>query len=90
MFPEDARFVDARAVLALIRLQQGLLDESVQHSRVVIRLDPENAKAHCNLAAALLGLGHRREAAEHYREALRLDPNIESAQIALEHVLKGE
>lgn len=40
-----------------------------------MRKVPTNARAHCNLAIALVGSGRLEEATAHYAESLRLEPN---------------
>ena len=84
--PEDGQ---VRNDLALALLIQGRVIEAQPHAAFAVRLAPDSATAHCNLGAALLGLGHKQQAATAYRRALELDPASEPARLALEFPLRG-
>ncbi len=51
------------------------------------RLDPQNAKAHYSVAAALANLGRLEDALPHVRHALKLDPQMALAHLGLGNVL---
>ena len=48
--------------------------------REAVRLAPELAQAHLQLARVLQTLGRRQEARKHFAEAYRLAPYLEQAQ----------
>ena len=52
-----------------------------------MRLKPDFAEAHCNMATALEHMGRIRGAEEHYDEALRIRPDYPEAQTSLAWLL---
>jgi protein O-mannosyl-transferase len=60
---------------------QGRLDESIQHYKEALRIDPRSDKAHNNLGLTLAAQGKQDEAVQHYEAALGLNPNNEAAHI---------
>jgi tetratricopeptide (TPR) repeat protein len=56
----------------------------------VIRLDPADALARCDLGSALRKLGRTTEAREAYEQALRLDPSLPEGHFNLALVLVDE
>lgn len=86
MKPEDP-LVRNELVSAL--LSQGRVVEALAHGKVAARLSPNSSDVHCNIGAALLGLGQKHEAASAYRRALELDPDSKTARLALEFPLRG-
>ncbi len=52
----------------------GRPQAALEHLQSAVRLQPDDADAHNNLAAALVSLGRTSEAVEHLREAVRLKP----------------
>ena len=71
---------------------QGRLEEAALCFRLVLRLSPDFAVAHCDLGDVLHAQGKLDEAAAHYREALRLTPDSDKAREKLERIkrLRGE
>jgi Flp pilus assembly protein TadD len=55
-------------------MEKGQMAEAVQEWRKALQLDPDDAKAHFNLAVALTGNGQEAQAVEEYRKACELDP----------------
>jgi len=68
----------------------GLVEEGIRNYREGIRLNPENASAHYNLANALSQKGLFDEAIKEYREAIRLDPDLTAARINLGIAFTGK
>jgi Flp pilus assembly protein TadD len=56
-------------------IEKGQMAEAVQEWRKVVQLDPDDAKAHFDLAVALTGSDQEREAVDEYRKACDLDPH---------------
>ncbi len=57
----------------------GDLEQAAIRYREAIRIDPDYAKAHHNLALVLVRQGDLEQAAEHLEEAIRIDPGYASA-----------
>lgn len=55
--------------------QNGLWREAAFRWERALRIDPDNARIHNNLAVAYEGLGRFQEALREYQEAIRLDPD---------------
>ena len=74
--------LDARSLMnwgnALTRLER--VNDAVDRYRAGLRLQPDYAHLHFNLALALEELRDRDGAVRHYREAARLDPTLPAAQ----------
>ena len=68
---------------------EGKWPEAVQHFREAVRLDPELAPAHYNLAEIRAYQGGLDEAIAHYRQALRIDPEFARAEYMLGVALAG-
>ena len=66
---------NAWELLASIYNQLGKIDKVEQACRELVRLQPQSARTHFNLALALQKAGKRREAIASYREVLHLAPN---------------
>ncbi len=63
--------------------QQGDLDRARQEFAEALRLEPQRAEAHYNLANIFFRQGNLKAAEAGYREAIRLNPHYESAHLAL-------
>jgi tetratricopeptide (TPR) repeat protein len=59
--------------------KQKKYDEAMAHYAAALKLDPDSAVAHNNLARILHTLGRLDEAEHHYRAALEIDPKLELA-----------
>ena len=68
---EDNAFT--RYLLGTASVNRGDLQEGVADLESAVRLDPQDAPYHFNLANALKRVGRTDEAADHYRAALALD-----------------
>lgn len=66
---------DAYANLGKARSAQGRYSEAITHLSEALRLNPNSAEAHTDLANALRQLGDREEAMGHFRTAIRLQPD---------------
>jgi tetratricopeptide (TPR) repeat protein len=62
--------------LGMLYQDKGLLDETIEHYRIALKLEPNHIKANYNLAIAYLDKGFYYNAIEYYRIALRLEPNL--------------
>jgi tetratricopeptide (TPR) repeat protein len=65
----------ARYNLGRVYENEGRLEESLDHYRRAVSLNPTFADAHYNLARLLAKRGLHDEAVGHYRQALRFKPN---------------
>jgi len=84
--PEDLAARNFR-VMALKGL--GRKEAAVDELTDTLRVAPENALSHANLAWTYLQRGQLDLADRHFREALRLDPELEWAQIGVLETLKA-
>jgi tetratricopeptide (TPR) repeat protein len=64
----------------------GNAQEAIGHYEQAIRMAPNFAEAHYNLALALEKTGRVQEAIQHYELALRIRPDFVQAQDALARV----
>ena len=78
---------DVETALANLLLEQGRIEEAIQHYQNVIQLEPSSALAHYNLAVGLHRQGHLTEAIVHYKAALKIDPNYPDAEYFLGEAL---
>jgi tetratricopeptide (TPR) repeat protein len=58
----------------------GKVAEAIAHYEQTVRLNPDSAEAHNNLAVALMQMGKLPEAVEHFKQALRIIPDLAEAQ----------
>jgi Flp pilus assembly protein TadD len=63
--------------------EKGQWEAAVAGWRKVLEIEPENAKAHNNLAAALLQRGALDEAIAHFRKATQIKPGFDRAHFNL-------
>ncbi|HEX6189191.1 MAG TPA: aspartyl protease family protein [Pyrinomonadaceae bacterium] len=70
---KDDRDVEARLGLSKALLKQRRLQDSFDHAARVIAIDPQSARAHSLLGAAILASGDFRLSIEEFRTALTLD-----------------
>jgi tetratricopeptide (TPR) repeat protein len=66
----------------------GLHQKAIGAFKLAIRIQPDNAKAHCNLGSVLRDLGMHREALEAYQQAIRIQPDNAKAHCNLGSVLR--
>ncbi len=69
------RQFDALHLLGVIERQRGDPALAARLIADALAIDPQQARAHCNLGAALQDLGRARDALDSYEAALRLDPH---------------
>lgn len=60
-------------------LQPRFLNDQILASEALLRQNPRDAKAYCDIGMALLMLGKNTEALVKLREALQIDPNYDEA-----------
>ena len=65
--------------LGKIRIDQGRIDEGIDHFRKALGLHPHNADAHVNISAALLRQNRHDEARSELEAALRIRPGFAEA-----------
>ena len=80
----------ARTNLGQLLLDRGEADEALAHCEAAVRLQPNLAAVHHNLANVLRSLNRSVDARAAYLEALRLDPNLALAHAHLGLILKSE
>lgn len=69
--------------LAMVCDEQGRLAEAIGHYEMALKLKPDYANAHSNLAHDLAASGRMEEAAVHYAEEARLEPTLADPHIHL-------
>jgi tetratricopeptide (TPR) repeat protein len=67
---------------------EGKAAEAADQYRIALRIAPQYAKAHYDLANRLVELGDTTEATEEYEEALKIDPGLRQAHINLGIILQ--
>lgn len=67
--------VDALTTLSITSRKLRVFDEAESYARQALRIQPQLARAHQALGAALYSQGDRASAIECYRRALHIDPN---------------
>jgi tetratricopeptide (TPR) repeat protein len=78
---------DVETTLGNLLLEQGRTEEAAAYYQHVMRLDPNSALAHYNLAVSLHRLGRFADAIAQYQAALRIDPNYPDAKDFLNQAL---
>ena len=76
--------------LAFVRFGQKRYEEALGLYRILIDIGHAKAQNHTNMAASLFYLGRTDEAIQNLERALSLDPNLESAQIYLKNMQRGQ
>jgi tetratricopeptide (TPR) repeat protein len=61
-------------------MKKGRIELAIRHYTEALRINPDFAEAHSDLADALTKKGKFTEAIEHYIEALRINPNEKNAR----------
>jgi tetratricopeptide (TPR) repeat protein len=75
--------------LGIVLAQQGQVSEAAASFQQLLRSQPTNADAHCNLANALQSLNRMEEAIAHWREALRIRPDFPEVHSNLANALQS-
>jgi len=81
------KLLPARINLGLLLLESNQADAAAAEFTRALEIDPDHARAHHYLAAALERGGKKDEAIEHYRRAAALDPALVEPRRALLAVL---
>ena len=68
--------------------RQGKIKAAIGHYRKALRINPDFADAHYNLANALVSQGNLEDAISHFSEALKIKPDFPQARLNLEHTLR--
>ena len=64
--------------------------EEIEAYKQAIRINPDDAKAHCNLGAVYHSLGRYQDAIEAYKQAIRIKPDLTEAYNNLGIVMKAQ
>ena len=75
LLPQVPQSFDLQELLGLVYAAQSRNVQAVQHLDAAVRLKPESAAAHTNLAAALMHAGKADLAGEQFRKAIALEPH---------------
>src|SRR6266567_5462934 len=62
------------------RLKEGNVDAAIERFEAAIKLNPEDARGHYDLAKALLQKGQKEAAQTEYQKAKQLDPRLKPIQ----------
>jgi protein O-mannosyl-transferase len=73
--------------LGVILVEQGRLDEAIDHYREAVRLRPQNPQSHYDLGIAFRKEGQTNDAILEYKRALQLRPDYQKAHNNLGNVL---
>ena len=65
--------------VAIALVQNGRIDEAIEHFQKSLEINPDNAPIHYALGMALASRARTDEAIAHFEEALRLDPSLKEA-----------
>ena len=66
--------------------ERGEDESALRHYRIVLRVDPQYADAHVNLALLYEKLGLRSRARDHWRRYLQIEPDGAFADLAKSHL----
>ncbi len=69
--------------LGQLLLDEGKIDESIDHFNAALRIKPDNVEAQLNLGSALLKKGKKEEATAWILSAVKLQPRLAEAHISL-------
>jgi eukaryotic-like serine/threonine-protein kinase len=75
--------------IGLALIAQGKSAEAIPVYREAVRVDPDFAVGHLNLASALGNLGQLDAAIAEYRESIRLRPDFATSHLDLGNILSG-
>jgi tetratricopeptide (TPR) repeat protein len=75
LLPHAPKSFEIHELLGLSYAAQSQDAKAVEHLEIAVRLKPDSATAHTNLAAALFHDGNAQLAGEQFRKALELAPN---------------
>jgi Flp pilus assembly protein TadD len=73
--------------LGIVLFHQGEFDRAIGQFRQALRIQPRDARIHCNLGVALMEKGNTDDALKEFRMALRCDPDFSQARKVLEDTL---
>jgi tetratricopeptide (TPR) repeat protein len=79
-----------RFILGDALVTHGRVEEGLAQMRQALRMNPNDAKAHCYLGETLIGNGQTDEGIAELREALRIDPANEAAHHNLGNILLAQ
>jgi Tfp pilus assembly protein PilF len=81
--------VEGHDLLAKALLEEGRIDEAMEHWQKSLDIEPQNAQNHFSLGVALISRGRTEEGIAHLEAALDLDPDNAGAHselgVALDH-----
>jgi tetratricopeptide (TPR) repeat protein len=80
-------YAHAGCALATVLVREGRVPESIQIYEKALRVTPDDADGHFNLAYALEQTGKVREGIGHYEQALRIKPDYVEARFNLGNAL---
>jgi tetratricopeptide (TPR) repeat protein len=86
----DPRLCEASYNLGALAEDLGDLTQAIAHYRAALRLAPDYADAHFNLAGALVRAGRPDEATPHWQRYLQLDAGSPWSRIARAHLERPE
>lgn len=76
--------------LGIVLAKQGQFEAALSHFQESIRLTPQSAAAHNNLALTLVQLKRTEEAKANFRRAIELNPRLAVAHFCLAELLEAE
>lgn len=80
----------AQLTIGLFKARQGDVNGAIAHFEAAVRLAPQSASAHHNLAFGLLQVKRLKEAKAHFIRAIELDPDLAVAHFGLAEMLERE
>lgn len=79
----------AHNALGFERMRQGRIEESIEHFRAALALNPTHPRAMINLGAALEELGHVEQSETWYRKSISVSPDYGEGYYHLARLLIG-